>query len=66
MGLVIGDRDRMYTLNYKYESSANPKPVASQLSKRRQGEKNQRNTELSFSNRLFLKSLGYNVVSPGV
>lgn len=64
MGLVITGGDRMYTP--KYESYANLKSVTSQVSKRRQGEKNQRNTELSLANRLFLKSLGYNVVSPGV
>lgn len=68
MGLVIGEGDQptLY-FPYKDKTAACSKSVSTQLPKSevtRRGVK--RNTELTYSNRLFLKSLGYNVVSPSV
>lgn len=72
MGLVIGgggDQPTSLYVPYKDKTAACSKSVSTQLPKSgvvQRGEGVKRNTELSYSNRLFLKSLGYNVVSPSV
>lgn len=76
MSLVILGGGRMYVpnnqFNYKTNFPTTSTSVLRQLSNSQESEEGakrriiRRNTQLTYSNRLDLQSLGYNIVSPSI